>query len=173
MKRLLLGLAFSLAISTAAAAQTVIVVRHAEKADQSSDPVLSMPGIERAWDLAHTLEGAGLTHVFATPLQRTQLTASRAASAAGLEVVPISLEGGGATHINRVVEAVRALPADSVVLVVGHSNTVPEIIKGLGGISEAMTDCEYDRLSVLTLDGETAHVVRGRYGDRTEPCEAQ
>jgi phosphohistidine phosphatase SixA len=35
-------------------------------------------------------------------------------------------------------------------LVVGHSNTVPEIVKALGGEAVAIGDSDYDNLFVLT-----------------------
>lgn len=172
MKRLLLALAGSLALATAAQAQTVIVVRHAEKADQDIDPVLSAAGEARAAELASTLASAGVTHVFTTSLERTRLTGRPTAQAFSLTPVEIDVSGGMAMHVGRIVEEVRALPADSVVLIVGHSNTVPDIVRGLGGQAAPMTDCEYDRLSIVTLAEEGAHVIRGRYGAHTEPCEA-
>jgi hypothetical protein len=51
--------------------------------------------------------------------------------------------------IDEVVEAIRSLPAGEVALVIGHSNTVPEIIAGLGGPSLPMlASTEFDNLFV-------------------------
>ena len=36
-----------------------------------------------------------------------------------------------------------------------------------------MTECEYDRLTVLSLRDDGAGTVRARYGATTEPCETQ
>ena len=49
--------------------------------------------------------------------------------------------------------------------IVGHSNTVPEIIAGLGaGTVPPIGDAEYDRLFVVTLvDAKSGNVVRLRY----------
>lgn len=158
------GLALVVMAATAQA-QTVVLVRHAEKADQSADPVLSAAGEARAEALAASLADAQLTRVLATPLLRTRLTAAPSAEAAGLEVTQISLEGGGAAHVSRVVEAVRGAAPSDTVLVVGHSNTVPEIARALGAASAApMTDCEYDRMIVIRLDGDTSVDITGRYG---------
>ena len=55
MKRLLLATAVSLLTATSAMAQTVYIVRHAEKADASRDTALSSQGKARAEALA----GAG------------------------------------------------------------------------------------------------------------------
>ncbi len=167
MKRLLLATALSLLAAGSAMAQTVVLVRHAEKADASADPVLSEEGQRRAMALAVALSGSDLTHVFTSPLQRTRLTARPAAEAHAINPEAISLEGGTEAHVRRVANRVRSLPADAVVLVVGHSNTVPLIAGALGetGPSE-MADCEYDRLIVISLedDGDSPAVV-SRYGE--------
>ncbi len=57
--------------------------------------------------------------------------------------------------------------AGSVVLVVGHSNTVPSIIAALGGPKLAdLCDSAYSNLFVLVL-GEPggARLIRSRFGD--------
>ena len=172
MKRLLLAAALSLLTAGSAMAQTVVLVRHAEKVDASADPVLSEAGERRAAALAVALSGSDLTHVFTSPLQRTRLTARPAAEAHAITPEAISLEGGTEAHIRRVAERIRALPAEAVVLVVGHSNTVPLIAGALGetGPSE-MADCEYDRLTVISVqdDGDSPAVI-GRYGAPSD-CE--
>lgn len=167
MKRLLLAAVVSLLTVSSATAQTVILVRHAEKVDASADPVLSELGQRRAMDLAVALSDSDLTHVFTSPLQRTRLTARPAAEAHAITPEVISLEGGTEAHVRRVADRVRSLPADAVVLVVGHSNTVPLIAGALGetGPSE-MADCEYDRLIVISVedDGDSPAVIT-RYGE--------
>ena len=94
-----------------------------------------------------------------------------AAEAHAINPEPISLEGGTEAHVRRVADRIRSLPADAVVLVVGHSNTVPLIAGALGetGPSE-MADCEYDRLTVISVedDGDSPAVVT-RYGHAV-PC---
>ena len=167
MKRLLLAALLSLTTANLVMAQTVILVRHAEKADASSDPVLSEAGQRRAMDLAVALSDTDLTHVLTSPLQRTVLTARPAAEAHAINPEAISFEGGTQAHVLRIAERIRALPDDAVVLVVGHSNTVPLIAAALGetGPSE-MADCEYDRLTVISVedDGDSPAVI-GRYGE--------
>lgn len=165
MKRLLLAAAVSLLTAGSAMAQTVVLVRHAEKADASADPVLSEAGQARAVALAAVLADAYPAHVFTSSLQRTWLTATPTAGFHSATIEPISLEGGGAAHVTAVTARVRALPADAVVLVVGHSNTIPQIARALGYTAAAdMPECEYDRLTVLDINGERATAVVGRYG---------
>ena len=151
----LVAAALSLLIAGPALAQTVILVRHAEKADASADPVLSDEGQARAAALAAALADAGPDHVFTSPLQRTQLTAAPTATAHGLRIEPVSLDGGGAAHIAAVAERVRAAPENAVVLVVGHSNTVPLIARALGYAGAAdMPECEYDRAGAGRRSGD-------------------
>ena len=73
-------------------------------------------------------------------------------------------------HIETVVSAIRALPADAVAAVVGHTNTIPQIIEGLGGGSDgiAIGETEFDRLFVLSrAPGGFVALVKLRYGAPT------
>jgi broad specificity phosphatase PhoE len=168
MKRLLLAAVLSLLIAGPAMAQTVILVRHGEKADASADPALSEAGQARANALAKAIADARLGHVFTSTLQRTRLTAGPASKLHSVSIEPVGMDGGAAAHVADIAARVRALPGDAVVLVVGHSNTIPLIARALGYKAAAdMPECEYDRLTVLDLhDGRTTAVV-GRYGTST------
>jgi len=164
------GLAAAVAISPAAPAQTIVLVRHAERADASPDPDLAPAGQARALALAEALKGGRLTLVLTTPLKRTQQTARPAADAAGVAITPISTEGGAA-HIQLVADAARKAPANATVLIVGHSNTVPDIARALGDVAApTLTDCDYDRLTVIALGGLEPKVVHARYGAPTPAC---
>lgn len=169
MKRLLLAAALSLATAVPALAQTVVIVRHAEKADASADPLLSEAGQARARALAAELADAHPSLVLTSPLQRTILTAAPTAEYHSAPSEIVSLEGGGGAHIAATVARVRALPEDATVLIVGHSNTVPMIARALGFAEAAdMPECEYDRMTTLHLMGEgRAHGVVSRYGEPT------
>lgn len=162
-----LVVAVALLIATPAAAQTVVLVRHAEKADASPDPVLSGAGQARARALAAALSGAGLDHILVTPLRRTGLTAAPVAAVAGLTPEPTPLGASTEAHLAAVAARVRAAGPDETVLVVGHSNTIPVIVRALTadwgtGPAADMADCEYDRLTVLELQART--VLTARYG---------
>lgn len=171
MKRFLLATALSLLTAGSAMAQTVILVRHAEKVDASADPVLSEAGQARAAALAAVLADAHPGFIFTSPLQRTRLTAGPTAEFHSVTIDAVGFEGGTPAHVAAVAARVRALPDDAVVLVVGHSNTIPLIARALGYTAAAdMADCEYDRLTVLDLSEEHAAAVVGRYGTPTA-CE--
>jgi broad specificity phosphatase PhoE len=165
MKPLLLALALSLGVISPAAAQTVILVRHAEKADASADPLLSPAGQLRAIALAEAVGDANVGHIITSPLQRTGLTAAPTAERSSAIIDVASLDGGSAAHVADVAARVRTLPRNAVVLVVGHSNTIPLVARALGFAAAAdMPECEYDRLTVLELDGHRTSAIVGSYG---------
>lgn len=171
MKRLLLAAALTLLTATSAMAQTVYLVRHAEKADAGSDPILSEAGQVRAAALSSVLAGVHPGHIFTSPLQRTRLTAAPTAEFHSVTLEPIGFDGGTAAHVAAVAARIRALPDDAVVLVVGHSNTIPLIARALGYAAAAdMPDCEYDRMTMLHLMGDAAHGMVSRYG-AASACE--
>jgi phosphohistidine phosphatase SixA len=158
-----------LTATSVSAQQTIFVVRHAERADTpvpggtpmmapATDPPLSAAGNERAARLAAILRSADIRHVFTTEFLRTRQTAAPTAQAQRLEIVAVS---------SRDAEAVvsQARQAKGNVLMVGHSNSVPDLLKRLG-IKEAITiaDTEFDNLFVVVRPeaGEPT-LVRLRY----------
>ena len=171
MNRLACAALIAAIAGAAAQAQTVVIVRHGEKADQSADPVLSQAGVDRAAALASSLAGARVSAVLTSSLQRTRLTGQPAAAAAGVLVNPIGMEGGGPAHVARVAAAVRRAAPGATVLVVGHSNTVPEIARALGDADpQVLTDCDYDRMTVIQLGKGRPKVMHGRYGAPSTSC---
>lgn len=147
MKRFILLLLLSgLLISVAPGQSTIFLVRHAEKAAAGgADPDLSEAGRARAESLATVLKDAGISVIFATELKRTQQTASPLSKSLRLDPVVIPANDS-ATLITRL----RSTPANA--LVVGHGNTIPDLIKKLG-ITEPINIAEndYDNLFVVVL----------------------
>src|SRR6267154_1591838 len=113
-------------------AQTILLVRHAERVSEAPDALLSDVGKQRAEKLAHTLADAGITAIFITEAERTKQTAAPLAKLLHLQptVVPAKDIAG---LVNRLV----AQPKDAVVLVVGHSNTLPAVVEKLLGASDS------------------------------------
>jgi broad specificity phosphatase PhoE len=166
-RRFVLAALLSLCATGAAFAQsvtTVIVVRHAEKVDDSADPALSEVGRTRAQALADALADAGVTAIITTQFDRTRSTAAPLGERTG--VAPIVVPAAGRSHVADVAAKVREHAAGTVV-VVGHSNTVPAIIRALGGpdVGE-IPDSSYDDLFVLTLHEKEARLIRTQYGVR-------
>jgi broad specificity phosphatase PhoE len=136
------------------AQKLVIVVRHAERADGGAgtapmtgapaDPLLSAAGEARAEKLAAMLAESGVTAIVATEFRRTQDTAKPLAAKLGLTAHIVK-----AADTPALLERLRTVYAKDVVLVVGHSNTLPAIIKGLTGDNVNIPDSQYDDLFVL------------------------
>lgn len=159
------------AAPASAATTTVIVVRHAEKAtDDPRDPSLSPVGEARAQALAAALRDASVEAVYSTELKRTWLTADPLVKSAGLTVEKRPMTGGDIpAYARELAKEVLARHAGKAVLIVGHSNTVPEIVKALSGDPvAAIDDSEYDNLFLVTAaaPGEGS-VIRARYGVST------
>lgn len=123
---------------------TVLLVRHADR--EGSQDQLSAPGIVRAGVLAHVVDKVGLNALIRSDAARAQQTAEPTAAAESL--VPIVLP---ANDIAAFVDEIRNNRRGQTVLVVGHSNTVPEIIAGLGGPAVTIAGTEFDNFYVLTL----------------------
>ena len=159
-----LGPALALLLAAAPGAdaqQAVIVVRHAEKADQTADAPLSDKGRARAKALADLLRGAGVTHVITSEYLRSRQTAVPLATANGLTVEQVP-----ARDLPALVARLRALDPASIVLVVGHSNTIPPMLTVLGWPNTLdLREGDYDNVFVLAPQaGQRASMVRLKYG---------
>ncbi|QQX81186.1 histidine phosphatase family protein [Shewanella sp. KX20019] len=132
--------------------KTIIVVRHAEKLDDGTrDPVLSKIGYQQAQALAEALSALTVSQAIASNYQRTQLTLKPLAAIQNIEVSIASTKDGIETHIAEIVALVDSVSGNSVIA--GHSNTVPLIIKALGGPQiEALGESSYGGLYQLTIN---------------------
>ncbi|WP_373062784.1 phosphoglycerate mutase family protein [Gemmatimonas sp.] len=157
----------------AAQPSLVVLVRHGEKATEGgSDPSLSAAGRARAQALADALAMTTPNAIIVTSLKRTAETAAVVSAKTGVVPTVITI-GNGAKHIADVATAVRK--ATGVVLVVGHSNTVPAIVKALGGPKlPDLCDSSYATMFVLTpgAEGKAAQVVLASYGAADGPLLA-
>lgn len=141
----------------------VFLVRHAERADDGEmageeDPHLSSAGEGRARALAEVLKGAGLTHIHSSDYLRTRETAAPIAAEAGLPVAIYDVRA-----LDSLAATLRATPGRH--LVVGHSNSTPELVRVLGGDAQGEIDSmEYDRLYLLIIRRGGVETVLLRFG---------
>lgn len=140
----------------------LLLVRHAETIDETPERPLSPAGEARAEALAQLLRDSGVERIYSTDFLRTRGTAAPTAEGLGHEVDiynPRDLAGFA--------ESLRSLGERA--LIVGHSNTTPQLVELLGGepgppIDEAT---EHDRLYQVTLcSAASPSTVLLRYGDR-------
>lgn len=148
---------------------TVILVRHAEaQANAGNDPALSEAGNARAAALRESLAGASIKAVITTQFQRTIKTGEPLAVAAKAEHVPVQVVGGLDAHVQGVVQMVHAKYAGSTVVIVGHSNTIPALVKAFSGIdSGEIAHDSHDNMYIVSTNKPGAGtLLRVKYGAR-------
>lgn len=164
LRHVLMALVTLVALASPALAQSVVLVRHAERADtaaggapmMAADPDLSDAGHARARRLAGMLRDAGITAIFVTEFKRTQQTA--APLAAALKLTPTVVKAADTAAL-----VARLKAATGHVLVVGHSNTVPEITAALSNTPPiTIEDNDYGNLLVVSR-GAAVPLLRLRY----------
>uniref|UniRef100_Q029W0 Phosphoglycerate mutase n=1 Tax=Solibacter usitatus (strain Ellin6076) TaxID=234267 RepID=Q029W0_SOLUE len=162
-----ISLIIALCFAVSAAPAVVLVVRHAEKETApADDPALTAVGKQRAVELARVVQawsagGAPVQALFATEFKRTQQTLQPLSAATGLTVSTVRAKDTAA-----VVRAIMEVEG-GIVVVAGHSNTVPEIIHALGGPAGiVIEDSDFDWLYALTRTGSAAGFVSLRYATR-------
>ena len=138
---------------------TVFLARHAEKADAPrEDPPLLETGTARAQLLARILGKSGIKAIYTSQYLRTRATGEPLAKQLGIASVAISLKTTAANprqvaaeSIQEIVEKILQRPGENA-LVIGHSNSVPDVIKALGGdVVPTIDEKEFDDLFVVTV----------------------
>jgi broad specificity phosphatase PhoE len=105
------------------------------------------------------LRNAGITAVFTTQYRRTVDTAKPLADALGLPVTQVTA-GQHGELLNRV----RAAGPRARILIVGHSDTVPELLALLGYQTPVeIAKAEYDNLFIVVPGAGAPVVMRLRY----------
>ena len=166
MKQLLTLTVLFFAFNLSAQAQknkTIWVVRHAEKLTddlKDANPNLSEKGIQRAEDLKQFLSKKKIEKIFSSPFLRTKNSAEPLAKMLNIEVEIYE------TKVNTdFANKIKALPNKNI-LIVGHSNTVIEIVKTLGAKPPVQTlkDDDYDFLFEIKIKGEKTLLKTHHYG---------
>lgn len=143
---------------------TINIVRHAEKELTGDDPNLTAQGRARALALRDQHANTAIAAVYSTDTKRTRQTAAPLAEAKGL---PLTIY----TTSSEVAENVLANHMGSYVVIVGHSNTVGDIVQSLGadlpdGFIHPMDEKDYDNsLFVLITGEESAQATHSTYGE--------
>lgn len=141
---------------------TVILIRHAEKSTvPADDPVLTEQGKSRAKELTRILGDTGIQAIYTSQYDRTRLTADPIAKQLSIPTKQID-----AKNTADLVSEVLSKNKGQVVLIVGHSNSVPEIIQAFGGPAmDEIDQTQFDNLFVLTIcQPGSAKVIKLKYG---------
>jgi broad specificity phosphatase PhoE len=168
MKNLLFAIIWFCLLSCS---HTVYVVRHAEKAGEqdttdkmmTNDPPLSEAGKVRALVLRDELHNKGIKHIYSTNTIRTRSTAEPLSTAIKIGIDLYN-------NIDSLATAIKSIKGNA--LVVGHSNTVDDIVNRLCGqtkISADLKDGEYDNLFLVKFKGRKSIFSRHKYGYPSNP----
>lgn len=133
----------------------VYVARHAEREEDHVDPGLTRDGYRRADGLAQLLQHAGIEAIYSTYYRRNLGTALPLA-----RELATPIEFYQAQTEEALVE--RVLSQGRTALIIGHSNTVAEIVNGLGGDAQPLSEDSYGDLFQLLIDtrGDTVEVYQ-------------
>ncbi len=143
-------------LSRAADVVTVYVVRHADRPPQDR---LTVTGLRRAQELAYALRAEPLDAVYSTQTVRTMQTAAPAALASGVEITPYGGSGWMPAQWKTFIDTLRSGEAGSRILIVGHSNTVPELLELLG-VQKRSAEAYGDLFEIRIEDGRALLNVR-------------
>jgi len=148
----------------------IFALRHADRVSESID-ALSDEGKVRAKLLARMLAQSGIRNAYCSDAKRTQDTVAPLEAEPGVQlkvhVVPVGSSGTNG-HVQAIVTALNALPADSTAAVIGHSNTIDLVIKALTNkVIAPIGPNEFDKLFVLSIPAGSPSLTLLRYGAPT------
>ena len=141
----------------------IYLARHAEK-EKGDDPQLTNKGKQRAGDLMRTLKNKKIQHVYVTQYRRTQMTSDSIRIQLAIDTVHYLADSTG----NDLLEKIKVHnDVGKTILVIGHSNTIPVIIKKLGVKNQpipGIPDNEFDNLFIVKIKkGQTILSIK-KYG---------
>lgn len=144
---------------------TYYVVRHAEKVltpPNASNPPLTDAGVQRSNDLNAYFGKKKPDSIFVSTFLRTQQTAAPTATTAG--ITPIIINQIDTNAVNALITRLYKMNKKKV-LVVGHTNTVPRIVKGLSGQTiNAIPETDYDNLYIIKIRRTNRQLTQTTYG---------
>lgn len=155
---LLLSISFLVSCSTT----RYYIVRHAEKETataMSSDVPLSEAGRQRAEALNELLKNEHIQHIYSTNYVRTRQTAQPLASSLGKSIE--LYQPGDTSFIHRIRNE-----KDNV-LIVGHSNTVDDLVNGLmqgKSIATDLPETQYGDLFIVKRKGKKFSFEQRKFG---------
>ncbi len=153
------------------AKRTFFVVRHAEK-DTGSNPAISLAGQKRAGDLFRKLKEERIDLILVSQYRRTGMTADSVRMYKQVDTLHYAADATGES----ISKILAALPAKyKQILIVGHSNTVPAIIRTLGATEytvKELPDNEYDNFFTVQQFEEKSTVKAEKFGEVSLPVTA-
>jgi broad specificity phosphatase PhoE len=140
---------------------TIIMLRHAEKSNApGSDPALSADGMSRANEFAQLFSNINVARIYSTPFKRTRQTVTPLALSKSIDIVEYAPTMTAAQLKQKIVTENKG----KIVVVVGHSNTVPDLYKAVSDQPAFISETDYDNIYVVTLGAKTTawHLEYGK-----------
>jgi len=138
-----------LASNKAKSPTMIYLVRHAEKAnDGTKDPGLIPQGVERSKRLKNILEKATINQIYSTNYKRTRLTGQPLA-----DLLQLPINDYNPRDLSSFAQKVKSQHKGQSILIVGHSNTTPDLINALMGNQQFshLTEKEYSHLFIVSI----------------------
>lgn len=143
-----------------------ILLRHAEKENVGTDPNLNNNGVLRAVELKRLLSNVIIGNIYSTPFNRTRQTVRPLAVSKEVAITEYDPSLNAQQFINNVLVQNRG----KIVVIVGHSNTIPEMIKVLSNnvVRVSISESEFDNLYIArSSTTESPSIIQKKYGQST------
>ena len=148
--------------ATADSTTTFILVRHAEKADNSPNTNLSEAGQDRAKALLRLLSHVKIDAIYTTGLHRTQQTAQFVADHNGLAIQTYEIDANFPSLTDLLAKKYKG----KTVMIVGHSNTLPINIARLTKTKVEIPESEFDNVYIIQGYGQSEpKILQLKYGN--------
>ena len=144
----------------------IFIVRHAEK-ETGKDPVLTSAGNARAGDLMRALQNEGIQKIYVSQYKRTQMTGDSLRIHFKTDTVQYAADTLCDNLINSIMQH---SDFGKPILIIAHSNTIPQIIRKFGITDYPygdIPDNEFDNLFVITYKKEKAKLKKMKYGAKS------
>jgi broad specificity phosphatase PhoE len=150
------------------ATTTIIFFRHAEQTSHDeADPPLSEAGQKRVAELTRQLVDAdvvaGIDAIYSTPYIRSLETARPLA-----DQLDLPINSYAADDTEEILDTILKNHKGKIILVIGHSNTIPVLIANLGASKKvpAIAQYEFDNIYIISIPwfGKTK-TIRLRIGE--------
>jgi len=141
--------------------KTFILVRHAEKVDDSQDPELSEEGIARSYYLDYMLEQLNPDAIYTSPYNRTRETIHQIAERYSIEPIVYDPQSQDIL-VKEWLESENGFTY----VISGHSNTIPELANLLLNrthFEEDFDESDYGNLLIITVTNNESNILHLRY----------
>jgi phosphohistidine phosphatase SixA len=144
---------------------TIIIIRHGERESQAPDCGLSAEGLSRANDLKRTLRNVGISAIYTTPYRRAKETIKPLAGERNIAITEYSTR----KPYDELLHGILAENRGKVVIVVGHSFTIPKMVSNFtdGACNPKVAEDQFDNLFLITLGSDSVGFLNLRYGRET------